>query len=248
MPPVVPVPSSTVLLIRDSANGIEVLMTARHEAAGFAGGALVFPGGKLSPEDSAIADGGAADLLHPYRVAAIRETWEECGILLARRRGAAALISGDELRDVPPHENFNAMVEAAGLQLAGDLLVPFAHWITPQTQPKRFDTQFFLAPAPPGQDARHDGHEAVDANWVTPEQAVRDAEADRVRIVFVTRLNLLKLGQSRSVAEALDRARRDKIVTVQPEIVQTPEGALFRIPPEAGYPISQTIVKPNARA
>src|SRR5215472_11930509 len=157
--PVTPVPAATLLLVRDGPEGIEVLLTTRHAAAGFAAGAAVFPGGKLDADDHASASADRAG--DPFRIAAIRETFEESGILLARRGLGDAMLSGAALAELvardPSPPDFAAFIERGALTLATDQLVPFAHWITPVDQPKRYDTRFFLAPAPPGQMAQHDG-------------------------------------------------------------------------------------------
>ena len=248
--PVTPVPAATLLLVRDSADGIEVLLTTRHTAAGFAAGAAVFPGGKLDAGDDARArTDGEGD---PFRIAAIRETFEESGILLARRAGDGAMLSAEHLEQLlagePSQPDFGALIERARLALATDLLVPFAHWITPVDQPKRYDTRFFLAPAPPGQTALHDGHEAVEVHWLTVAGSIAAARAGRIKLVMATRLNLLKLGRSRTVAEAIETARRADIVTVQPELVQTAEGPAFRIPAAADYGMTEMLVSGYSRA
>ncbi|MBV8651995.1 MAG: NUDIX domain-containing protein [Alphaproteobacteria bacterium] len=254
--PVTPRPAATLLLLRDGAAGLEVLMTARHEASGFAAGALVFPGGKLEAEDLALRPSctggdGLDDTALGFRIAAIRETFEETGILLARRPGASTLLTAAELatlRQRHPASGFAAVVAAAGLQLATDALVPYAHWITPVDRPKRFDTHFFVAPAPVDQVAVHDGHEAVEVVWAKPAETVEAGDRERVKLVFATRMNLVKLAASRTVAEALAAARRDKIVTVCPEIVKTPEGPAIRIPEAAGYGLTQMLVGAMPRA
>jgi 8-oxo-dGTP pyrophosphatase MutT (NUDIX family) len=247
--PVTPVPAATLLLLRDGPEGVEVLLTTRHTAAGFAAGAAVFPGGKLDADDDARAKTGGDD---PFRIAAVRETFEECGLLLARRTVRGAMISRAELAallaEEPGPSDFAALVDRARLVLATDLLVPFAHWITPVDQPKRFDTRFFLAPAPPGQTALHDGREAVEVHWLTSAGAIAAARAGRIKLVMATRLNLLKLGRSGTVAEALDAARRSEIVTVQPELVQTAEGPAFRIPAAADYGMTEMLVSGYSRA
>ncbi len=253
--PVMPIPAATLLLIRDGAAGLEVLMAARHEQSGFAAGALVFPGGKVDAGDMALArrhrgldglpDAGAA-----ARVAAIRETWEECGILLARRGRAGAMLSAAELAKLSAARG-RAMVEVlseTATDLAVDCLAPFAHWITPADRPKRFDTMFFVAPLECDQEALHDGREAVDARWVRPNDAVAEADAGRAKLVFATRLNLLRLGQSRTVGEALAAARETSVVTITPQIVTTPAGTILRIPPDAGYPVHEMSADKVARA
>ena len=248
--PVTPLPAATLLLLRDGPEGVEVLLTTRHGAAGFAAGAAVFPGGKLDAADHARAKStGVGD---PFRIAAIRESFEECGILLARRAAEGVMLSGAELAELlvaePSPPDLGAFVDRAKLALATDLLVPFAHWITPVDQPKRYDTRFFLAPAPPGQTARQDGHEAVEVHWLTPAGAIAAARAGRMKLVMATRLNLLKLGRSKTVAEALEAARRSEIVTVQPELVQTDRGPAFRIPAAADYGMTEMLVSGYSRA
>ena len=242
-PPVTPRQAATLLLLRDGADGLEVLMTARHEEAGFAAGALVFPGGKVDAADRTLAGccaaaAGLDEGVLVLRIAAIRETFEECGILLARAAGAlltADLLAALLRRHGEPAAAFAALVAAAGLELATDQLVPYAHWITPVDRPKRFDTHFFLAPAAPGQIAVHDGREAVEAVWMTPEAVLAGADAGRIKLVFATRMNLVKLGRSSTVADALAAARTAPIVTVTPVIEKTSAGPFIHIPEAAGY-------------
>jgi 8-oxo-dGTP pyrophosphatase MutT (NUDIX family) len=246
--PVTPLPAATLLLLRDGSEGLEVLLIARHDAAGFAGGATVFPGGKVDTGDRNRAVASVGD---PFAIAAIRETFEECGILLARRAAEGVMLSAAALADLLGRQSsvadFGAFVDRAGLALATDALVPFAHWITPADQPKRFDTRFFLAPAPPGQMARHDGREAMEVHWLTPEGAIAAARRGEIKLVLPTRLNLLKLGRCKTVADALATARRSEIVTVQPELVQTPDGPAFHIPDAADYGVTEVLVSSYRR-
>jgi 8-oxo-dGTP pyrophosphatase MutT (NUDIX family) len=214
-------PASTVLLLRDGARGLEVFMVVRHHEIDFASGALVFPGGRVEASDAVLAGGDAAGA---FRVAAVRETWEECGVLLAAP-GTPPAAEGD----------FAAMLAARGLVPDSDGLAHFAHWITPLTIPKRFDTHFFLAAAPADQDALHDGHEAVDSVWIRPTDALAAAQAGTRKVVFPTRMNLQKLAAHASVAEAFGAARATPVVTVLPEMRMTEAGRVLRIPIEAGY-------------
>ena len=238
--------ASTILLLRDGAAGLEVFMVVRHHQIDFASGALVFPGGSLDPEDAALAAdavrGAAVDGLdvaaRAFRVAAIRETFEECGVLLARPRGSAALVDGARCARLvagAARRTFADMLADEDLVLALDLLTPYAHWITPPVVPKRFDTHFFLAAAPPDQLAMHDGGESVDSVWINPGQALREQEAGNYTIIFPTRLNLRMLDASTSVADALAAARARKIVTVLPELTKLGDERALRIPLEAGY-------------
>ena len=196
-------------------------MVVRHHQIDFASGALVFPGGRVEAADAVLAGGDAADA---DRIAAIRETWEECGVLLAQP-GTPPPAEGD----------FAAMLLQRALVPDCSCLAHFAHWITPVAVPKRFDTHFFLAAAPADQDAVHDGHEAVDSVWIRPLDALAEAEAGTKKIVFPTRMNLNKLARSNSVAEAFAAARAKPVVTVMPQQRNTPEGRYLRIPIEADY-------------
>jgi 8-oxo-dGTP pyrophosphatase MutT (NUDIX family) len=190
------------------------------------------------------------------RVCAIRETFEEAGLLLARRRGDERLVTGSDvqalhdrlLAELGHPADFAELVSEGGLDLATDLLVPFAHWITPAIRPRRYDTYFFLAPAPAEQEARHDGREAVDSVWVEPAQAAADGAAHRVKMIFATRFNLQKLARSTSSEAAFAAARADKILTVCPEYRETPQGLMWCIPIEAGYGLAETPVKGEAIA
>jgi 8-oxo-dGTP pyrophosphatase MutT (NUDIX family) len=220
--PATPRPAATLLLLRDGPSGLEVLMVARAREVDFAAGALVFPGGRVEAEDAALA--APEDPLGAFRVAAIRETFEECGVLLAEP-GATAGAGA-----------FGAALAAQRLAPATRALAHFAHWITPRHSPKRYDTHFFLARAPAGQEAVQDGREAVEAVWVNPAAALAEAEAGRRTLVFPTRLNLRRLAPMRSVAEALAHAAAAPVVTVTPEPVTDAAGQVFlRIPEAAGY-------------
>jgi 8-oxo-dGTP pyrophosphatase MutT (NUDIX family) len=253
-------PAATIMLLRDGPDGIEVFMVVRHQAIDFAGGALVFPGGRLEdtdyelaarPQDCPNPDGLDVDAM-AFRVAAIRETFEECGVLLARPAGSRDLVDAETLKRLEDQHraalnagsiSFDAVLGSEGLQPAPDLLVHFAHWITPATQPKRYDTHFFLAEAPTAHLAAHDGMEAVESIWIRPTQALADTDAGKYRLVFATAKNLEKLGQSPNVAEAMASARTAKVVTVQPKGTKLEGGKrLMRIPEEAGYGGGEFIV------
>src|SRR5215471_20047487 len=169
-----PRPASTVLLLRDSkaAKEIEVFMMVRHYEIDFNSGALVFPGGSVDKNDREIIANpelysggeGLDDAGLSFRIAAIRETFEESGILLARPKGSDSLVDAERAREIeaawrtPLCEGkitFLKVLAENNLWLALDELVPYAHWITPEGMPKRFDTWFFLAAAPPDQLGAH---------------------------------------------------------------------------------------------
>ena len=238
-------PSSTLLLLRDGASGLEVFMVKRHHQIDFASGALVFPGGKVDPHDRdprvrTLCDGvqGLDEDRLSLAACAIREGFEESGILLAR--GTDGLVDGARATALTPwREPLNAsrtgladFLSAEHLRLAVDALVPFAHWITPAFMPKRFDTHFYLAAAPEGQLGRHDGSESVDSVWVNPNEAISDT---RWTIIFPTKMNLIKLGRSNTVAEALATARATPVVTVEPKVEVIDGQQMLTIPEDAGY-------------
>jgi 8-oxo-dGTP pyrophosphatase MutT (NUDIX family) len=241
MTEVLPRPAASVLLLRDGPSGLEVFMVVRHAATAFASGALVFPGGSVDDDDRVIAatmPGG--DIL---RIAAIRETFEEAAIVLATDASGAEL-SGERacgLRDayrgrlIAGEVQFSTVLSTEGLALAPDQLQPFAHWITPPTRPKRFDTHFFLAAAPAAQLATHDGHEGVHSAWVNPMRAIEETAKGLYKLVFATRMNLLKLARYPDVEAALAAARLSTIVTVVPEMIETKQGRFIRIPAAADY-------------
>ncbi len=247
--------AATVLLLRDGADGMEVFMVVRHQQIDFASGALVFPGGKLAAGDNdpkAYARCSGVEQLSSdeiaLRIGAIREAFEECGVLLAKPRGATTMVKPARLEQLGTHYRraldkgeigIAEMLEAEDLILACEALVPFAHWTTPTFMPKRFDTHFYLVAAPPEQVLLHDGHEAVDSVWIRPEDAVAKASAGTRTIVPATLINIEKLGRARTVAAALDAARAESIVEVLPELIEGAAGVRLRIPAAAGYGITE---------
>lgn len=252
-------PASTVLMVRDGAQGLEVFMVVRHRKIDFAAGALVFPGGKIDPEDSdaaliaRCAGAGTIDVATmALRVGAIRETFEEAGVLLARRRGEVDLVSGADFDAISAkyrgdlHGGAIGMAEIAeaeDLELACDLLAPFAHWITPVQVRRRFDTHFFVIPAPIAQTALHDGSESVESVWIRPADAVAEAEAGERSVMFPTRLNLNKLDRGVTVAGVLTNAAAEPVVTVLPQAERLESGERrMKIPLAAGYGASEFVV------
>ena len=234
-------PASTVLLIRDGEQGLEVFMVVRNRAIDFAGGALVFPGGRVEPDDVVLAGGEGLDA---FRMAGIRETFEECGVLLARPPGCPMMIGAETLlRIADTHRaamnrgerTLSELLVAEQLQPATDAMLHFAHWITPQGRAKRFDTQFFLAAAPAEQIAVHDGNESVESEWLHPAEALRQTDAGQRTLVFATRKNLEKLARYVNVEEALAAVAQYQVVTVMPEMAKTEHGFRMRIPAAADY-------------
>ncbi len=252
--PVEAVPAATIMMLRPGADGgIETFMVVRHHQIDFASGALVFPGGKADPADfdARLEErlSGAADEpnMRAIQVASIREVFEECGVLLARPRGSANLVDGERLAGLAPYRQrlndgeltIARFVEQEDLELACDLLVHFAHWITPDMMPKRFDTHFFLCLAPPDHLAVHDGYESVDSVWIEPKQAVEDGANGKFTIIFPTLRNIKKLSEFATPEAALAESAKRPVVTVQPWMEDREDGKYLCIPVEAGYDISE---------
>ncbi len=235
-------PAATILLVRDDP-AFEVLMVKRHHQIDFASGALVFPGGKTHAGDhdprwidrSVGWDGVAAEK-RPLRIAAIREAYEESGILLVQRADGSPYRADERAhlaRDViaKDQRSFLDLVEELDVKLDLAALTVFARWITPPLTPKRFDTWFYVARAPEDQIASCDGWETVDAEWVTPKEVLRMAAAKERTVIFPTRMNVQLLAEASSAADVVARAEARPLVTVLPEV----QGDFLVIPPDAGY-------------
>lgn len=260
-------PAATILMLRDGPTGLETFMVVRHHQIDFASGALVFPGGKVDAGDSDVRHlcdglGDADDVQVATMAGAIREAFEECGVLLAREAGsdlgnaaeADGLVSGERLETLDRYRDIlhggeltlRAFLEQEQLRLACDRLQHFAHWITPPMVPKRFDTHFYLAAAPADHLAMHDGHESVDSVWVSAADAAAGGEDGTYTIIFPTLRNIEMLGQSSDVADAMAMARQRTAVTVLPWMEQRDDGLYLCIPPEAGYAVSEEKIPDRA--
>jgi 8-oxo-dGTP pyrophosphatase MutT (NUDIX family) len=198
-------PAATVMLLRDTAEGLEVFMLRRTNAAVFAGGMYVFPGGKVDPSDGEGDEG--------FVVAAIRECYEECGVLLAvdpQGRmvddGHPALAHREAVYD--GSVDVRALAADHGLRLATDQLVWMSHWITPKGEAtRRFDTRFYVAASPMGQSSHHDDSETVASMWVRPADAITAFEAGELQLMPPTITNLRFLEACATVADAMTAAR-----------------------------------------
>jgi 8-oxo-dGTP pyrophosphatase MutT (NUDIX family) len=233
--PPVPRLAATVLVVHaDPAGGrFQVLMTRRHKDMFFSS-ALVFPGGVVDETDRAAdwrdhisGDEGLDDAERALRIAACRETFEETGLLLAASSGPR-----DEICAVPDG-TFLDLVRARGVVLCLDQVQPFAHWVTPETAPKRYDTHFYLCRAAPGAEAVCDGREAVSLEWLAPADLLNRPDASG--IMFPTRLNLQRLAESETVEDAFAAAAARPAFTVMVRAEKRPGGVAMVIPIEAGY-------------
>lgn len=246
--PVTPRAASTLVLMRDGAKGApEVLMVERSAEANFAPSAYVFPGGQLETADSTplaaqlspgLSAAQAAKVLQGantdaealgYHVAAIRETFEESGILLAHPGAGGAPMSADALAKARTEMNQGGLAFLDALAawhwvLSTERLVYFAHWVTPEAVPKRFDTRFFLAAAPAGMQAAHDAQEVVSTRWITAADALDAAAAKRIHMIEPTVKNLERLAAFGSTQAALDGFSGQPVPRILPKLVVNPQG------------------------
>lgn len=218
-----PLPSATVVLLRDGDDGPEVLLVLRHARASF-GASYVFPGGVHEPADrgagphcDGLDDATASRRLNlpagglRYYSAAIRELFEETGILLACRAGddgAPLMLADNAFEDWRQgvHSGdvqWTDFLARFGLRLACDELHYFAYWVTPRCRPKRFTTRFFAAALPAGQHASHDGAELTDSCWLTPDAALQAARSEDLTLPPPTRATLEELRRFDSTAAVL---------------------------------------------
>lgn len=255
LPPIRPAATVVVLRPADAGPGVEVLMVRRNRSIAFMGGAYVFPGGRLddgdavrSPDARAGVDGLAAvtrcrdltsDVEAAYRVAAIRELLEEAGLLLARR--GDAFVDGAEaarLRALPVGAaGFASFVGTHGLRLALDAVMPFAHWVTPPVEIRRFDTRFLLARLPPGQEASHDDGEMTALEWMRPDDAVGRALAGQLLLPPPTWTTLRRLARFASVDEAWAWAATTPIVRIEPGFSRDADATTLMLPGDPTYPL-----------
>lgn len=253
-----PVPAATVILLRDGPSALEVLLVERSVKSEFLPRLYVFPGGRVDEDDHDLADridgidaqrarslapNLPPDVVRAFLVAAIRETYEETGVVIARRSGTDALVGSDVAAALAPHRldvqehkrSFRELIEAEDLYLAGDQLALHGHWITPEMMPRRFDTLFFTARTPPGQQPVHDGIESTDHVWLRPEDAVAQAIRGERSIVFPTRCNLESLCGFDDTEAALAASNARSVVPVLPRIVDRGGVNRLEIRDDAGY-------------
>lgn len=233
----VPVPAATLVLVRPAAGPADdLLMVERAAAMAFAGGARVFPGGRVDPGDRALAVRFPA--LDPEdaaaRIAAIRETIEEVGIAVAllprpdadaTRRLRFGLAAGEPL---------GVLLAEEALALDPTALTPYARWCPNFAEARNFDTRFYLAAAPAGSVATTDGGECVAASWTTAAAALASADRGDTRIIFPTRCNLERLAGTPRLADAMADAARYPPVQIVPHVAD----GMLHIPDGLGYPVT----------
>jgi 8-oxo-dGTP pyrophosphatase MutT (NUDIX family) len=206
-------PAATVVVLRAGDLGsFDVLMVRRNDKVAFMAGAYVFPGGRVDENDRAVEP------------AAIGAWTARFGDLSAAEEQVYRAAAARELQ------------EEANVQIDPADLVPLAHWVTPEIEIRRFDTRFFIVPMPPDQEARHDAGETTALEWLSPADALIAAEQGTIMLPPPTYTTLKRLARHASIDEALDAARRSRIVRVQPMLIKTDEHTLLTLPGDPTYP------------
>lgn len=249
--PAPPRPAATIVLLREGVGGLEVLLLKRVRSAGFVPGAYVFPGGRVDPDDADPALVERLDGLDPpaiaarlglareavpaaeaYLIAALREAFEETGLLVGRRGDGSPVPPAAVDPDVATQRDrlladegvFPDVLDALGARLDGAAVEYVAHWVTPLVEPRRYDTRFFLAPLPAGCAASADAREMTDARWLRPEDALDMFHGGRLPMVFPTVRTLEQLSGFASVDMLLGEFRGRRVATVEPRLVRTRDG------------------------
>ncbi len=258
--PAVPRPAATIVLTRPGPGALEVLLLKRSRSAGFVPGAYVFPGGRVDREDASDALLARVDGLSPadasarlalddradppavaYYLAAIREAFEETGILVGHRAdgspapnaaGHAETLQcrGDLLAD---DSSLSEVLDRLGCRLDGEKVEYIAHWITPKVEPRRYDTRFFLAAVPEGTQPEVHTAEISDSVWTTPQAALDGNAEGSFPMIFPTIKTLEDLSVFATPSDALEAYQSRSVRTILPTLVRIQGGVGIKIP-EAG--------------
>jgi 8-oxo-dGTP pyrophosphatase MutT (NUDIX family) len=248
--------AATVVLLREAASGLETFMLCRHQQSGFMGGAHVFPGGKVDPSDmdarwsdraglpleqlAARLDETDPRLALGLVVAAVRETFEEAGVLMARARAGADLVAARA--ELHRGASFLELADSLGIEIDATALSPYARWVTPKMESSRFDTRFFIAVLPEGQDASHDGNETTSAAWLRPAEALEQMRRGEIKLAPPTVRTLQWLAGFDDAASVIADALRRRPPLVRPEIVTGNEGWFLALPGDPDHPEDDAVL------
>jgi 8-oxo-dGTP pyrophosphatase MutT (NUDIX family) len=248
--------AATVLLLRDAPRGPEVLLLRRVASMAFAAGMHAFPGGGVDPRDGttdvawagpepvawAARLGSAEPLARALVCAAVRETFEECGVLLAGPSPsevvadvAAAEWEASRQALLARARGLGDLLAAAGLVLRSDLLRAWSRWVTPEPEPRRYDARFFVAALPTGQATRDVGGESDATVWLRPAEALAAADAGDIALMPPTSQTLREIGGYRTVAEVLAAAEQRDLAPVRPRLVVHAGGGHVLLPGDPGF-------------
>ena len=247
--PVTPRAAATILLLRNGKSELEVCVMQRSKQSSFMGGAVVFPGGRIEPADaapewSAVSEHGDGawwdDEGRAARVAACREALEEVGI------APIGSVTRDELnalrKDLTP-----AAFHALGRKLQLAALVPFARWVTPEAESRRFDARFFLAAAPEGIEPISDNHEAVRVLFATPSELLAQFERDEISLFPPTHRSLELLTSTKTVEEALTLAKTSSLEIICPRFLVEEGAPILALPGDPEHEIRERRIAGGSR-
>lgn len=261
VPPQIPRDAATVVLLRDSAEGLQTLLLRRDARLANMAGMYVFPGGKLDEADHSSASTALLDqapqALHEglgepgtsaltaagLHIAALREALEECGMLLAEPVEGGAPPDAPRARHMlHDGQPFARVLAALGLRMATRQLAPWSRWVTPEVPAlatRRFDARFFIAQAPEHQHAQHDNEETTASVWITPRAALERYRDGALELAPPQIMSLAHLSRYASAAQALPDARRRKPPTIEPKPFEQ-DGVLFHCyPGDAHHPVRE---------
>jgi 8-oxo-dGTP pyrophosphatase MutT (NUDIX family) len=240
---VVPQKAATVILLRDKNNeGFEVFLLKRHEKSSFMGGNFVYPGGRVDRDDGSLES-------FAHWIAAIRELFEEAGVLLAydQKGNLFQLRNPDDQRKFLNYReslqkgkiSICEMAQKEKLLLALDQLHYYAHWITPEARSERFDTRFFLAHYPLGQEASHDQKETTAGVWITPQKALKKNLKGEAILSPPTLKTLEDLSRFKSIDDVFDSLRRQEVQPILPILTKISDNPLIIFPWDPEYDLFQ---------
>ena len=255
-----PRPAATVIMLREGETGPEVLLLRRHSASAVLGGAFVFPGGKLDAEDSQLEAAGRLDRssaelhasLHDAEldaasaaglyVAAVREAFEEAGVLLAERVDGGEPDVDQAAELLRAGTPFPALLQQLGLRVQTRRLVPWSRWITPRipsVMNKRFDTRFFAAAVPAAQVAQHDDYETTESVWLAPRAALQRYWDGSIELAPPQIMTLATMARHASVDAILASARSARPPLIQPESLEDGGTRVVCYPGDACHPVTE---------
>lgn len=256
-------PAATVVMLRDAPAGLEVFLMKRHSLSDVLGGAYVFPGGKVDALDAELDMAAHLDqplqVLHAglneadisertaggLYVAALREAFEESGVLFAQGLPTQALDAARAAALLREGHGFNEVLAQMGLRLQTRSIVPWSRWITP-TAPsvtnKRFDTRFFVSAVPAGQVAIHDDHETTESIWLSPRTALQQYWDGQIALAPPQIMSLAHLSHHASVDSVLTQARSRLPPVIQPEPFDQDGGRVICYPGDARHSVREPVM------
>jgi len=233
---IAPRDAATLVLLRDTSNGVEVFCVERNKKSRFLGGAIVFPGGRV--EDADRGEGTSGEDGH-LRVAACRETLEEAAILLASKPVSNEDVVALRERAKTDPAAIRAFLTERSLRWDTDALVPLSRWITPKVESRRFDARFYVARAPEGQLGAHDMTETMASFWDTPAKILSRFDANEIQLAPPTHRTLQILAECTDVAATFARARASSLDPICPELVQQADTMALVLPGDPEHSIKE---------